>query len=61
MEGIKIFPNDIFRDIIGPPRIYCSYRVRILHPMGGRGKNDIKGGKYGRSSTYRLYEPEMLP
>ena len=25
--GNKIFPNDIFGDKIGPPRIYCSYKV----------------------------------
>ena len=35
MEGNKMFPNDILRDKIRPPRIYCSYRVRILHPRGG--------------------------
>ena len=46
MEGNKIFPNDIFRDKIRPPRTYCSYRVWILHPMGGEGMHDIKGGNY---------------
>ena len=33
--------------------------------MGGRGKHDIKGGKYGyhggHLSTYRLYILEMFP
>ena len=25
--GKKLFPDDIFRDKIRPPRIFCGYRV----------------------------------
>ena len=55
MEGNKIFPNDIFRDRIRPPRIYCSCRVRILHPIGEEGMHDIKGENMCHLITYRLY------
>ena len=61
MEGNKTFPYDILRDKIDHQGFTVVYRVWILHPMGGRGMHDIKGGKCGHSSTYRLYVLEMLP
>ena len=47
MEGNKIFPNDIFRDKIRPPRIYCiGIGCEFCTLWGEEGMHDIKGGKY---------------
>ena len=46
MEGNKIFPDDILRDKVRPPRVYCRYKVWILHLMGRRGYAWYEKEKY---------------